>query len=55
MKKIYRPSNHVPLDVAAIIAKRYRVSASHARVIVELAGIGAKHLDIDIVGGGATR
>jgi len=53
--KIHRRPSLPPFDPAITVARRYRLPIATARLICELAGIGAKHLDIDIVGGGATR
>jgi len=40
-----RPITPPPLDAAAIIAKKYRLTVAHARVIAELAGIGGLHTE----------
>jgi len=47
-------NNPPPFDPAAWLARRYRISPAHARVIAELGGLGKIHTDRDastIIGG----
>jgi len=48
MQKFSRQPNHESLDIAAIIAKRYRLSLAHARVVAELSGIGKHHTELQV-------
>jgi len=56
MKKLFKPAASPTPNLAAIIARRYRVSPSHANLLIELGAFGKRHTDREASNhGGASR